>query len=223
MMADKQPFNMKALRGWAGFFCSAALALGAILLLCLLALRTQLLAVMAVQAQDSASSISLALQPHIRNDEPRVRDTLLTAIGQSGAYYRLTLRDTDGQIEFRQQAPLAVLDVPDWFQRLVPMTPPTVQTEVLDGWDITGTIAVSRHPAGSYRVLWRAALSIAGGGLVGLALATWLRRRRLRAQILREELRRKQMEALNRRIYQLTEQLSYQQKRALEQEDAAGS
>ncbi|MCK7598413.1 hypothetical protein M0G74_14120 [Microbulbifer sp. CAU 1566] len=221
--------------GWGRFALCCVLALGALALFGVLVVRAQILAMQELQAQDSANAISAALQPYMHSGDgittdpedkrhtgnPLIRDTLLSAIGQSGAYGQITLTDPAGNTLYEQRYALVEPGVPLWFQRLLPINPPIVQAEVLAGWDIAGTLSVSRHPAAGYQLVWRAALGLTGPGLILLAAAIWLRRRRLQAEAQRVEEWQRTQDLLQNRVYQLTAQLEMLEERALYEKEAA--
>ncbi|WP_160154393.1 LapD/MoxY N-terminal periplasmic domain-containing protein [Microbulbifer sp. ALW1] len=243
-MAAYKLHNYWSIIGWGRFTLRCVLGLGALVLFSLLVVRTQVLEMQKLQALDSAKAIGAALQPYMhRNDvhsgninsgdgipaapewrhasNALIRDTLLSAIGQSGAYGQIILIDPDGNTLYEQRYVLADPGVPLWFQRLLPINPPIVQAEVLAGWDIAGTLSVSRHPAAGYQLVWRMALGLAGPGLIMLTTAIWLRRRRLQADAQIMEDWQRTQDLLQNRVYQLTAQLETHEERTLYEKEAA--
>ncbi|WOX04830.1 LapD/MoxY N-terminal periplasmic domain-containing protein [Microbulbifer pacificus] len=147
-------------------------AVGAMLIVCLLTVRTQLTSLLETEAQDSAVALATALAPHTGEDQALYRKTLLKGFTESGAYRMVTfILITGGQI--RQEVPDYPAAVPQWFQAILPFEPPTAEAEVLHGWDLAGYIVVSRQTASAYLLLWHTALGIVGAGLVILAGLLW--------------------------------------------------
>lgn len=166
------------------------LTLTAVLVVTLLAVRSHGISQLAIQTQDSAHALSVALRPFMMNPQAPPEDQqqqairqqiLLRALGQSGNYRQLALSDRDGNTGFTYESPLITTGVPAWFTSLVEIDAPKYRAEITVGWDIAGFIRVSRQPAPVYRMLWRCAQGIVGTGFAGLILALMLASIRARA------------------------------------------
>ncbi len=136
-------------------------------------------------AQDTATSLGLSISPYMGIEEDKVIvETMVSAIFDRGYYYKLALYDLDKNILVSKSFDLALEDVPPWFIKLFPITPPVKQTEIDNGWQIAGTLTLQSHPGLAYQQLYQTFLNILSSHtlilLVGLLFAYLLSRQILK-------------------------------------------
>ena len=137
--------------------------------------RTYLNEQMQSHAQDTATSLGLSISPYMDGNSPMVVETMVAAIFDSGYYLSMVLTDADGRELLTLENPVEIDGVPAWFIRYFPIQAPTQLTDINNGWQMTGQLAVTSNPGSSHDKLWRNArnngyLSVFIGG-VALALA----------------------------------------------------
>lgn len=137
---------------------------------------------LASHAQDTATSLGLSIKPFIGNpDDLPMVDGMISAIFDSGYYQKMILKSNQGKILLEKHNPMAFDNVPAWFVRLFPLTPPQASTEIHDGWVKPKTLHITSHPGFGYNQLWQSAvksswmilgLFLLAGTLVSLLLKT---------------------------------------------------
>ncbi|NCP64774.1 MAG: EAL domain-containing protein [Paraglaciecola sp.] len=107
-------------------------------------------------AQDTATSLGLSIAPYLGSgsDLPVV-DTMMNAIFDRGYYQSMVLSDMAGNIILEKHNPTRLEGVPLWFKHWFVLEPPLTQTEINNGWNIVGLLAVQSHPGIAYQQLWR--------------------------------------------------------------------
>lgn len=143
-------------------------------------LNTQLQA----DSDNAATSLALILsQPG--NQDPVLRELLVTALFDSGQFQSIVLRDTQGQaVVTREVASVTATDAPAWFSQLLPLRTPQAIRQVSDGWTQVGELVVIADDSAARNILWSSGLRVfawvALAGLLWLAfvvlLTRWLRR-----------------------------------------------
>jgi len=137
---------------------------------------------LASHAQDTATSLGLSIKPFIgSSDDLPMVDGMISAIFDSGYYQKMTLKSNEGKVLLEKHNPMVFDDVPAWFVRLFPLTPPQASTEIHDGWVKPKTLHIVSHPGFGYEQLWQSAvksswmilgLFLLAGTLVSLILKT---------------------------------------------------
>ncbi|SDJ66987.1 LapD/MoxY N-terminal periplasmic domain-containing protein [Microbulbifer yueqingensis] len=140
-------------------------------------------------AQDSAATLTLALQPVLAEDNLLGAETLITAMMQTGNFGGIALYSADGEIlleQSRREVQFGINGIPGWFRQLFPLEPPVAQAQVSRGWELADTLRVTADTTPAYRQLWQLARSILGLGLVALVLVyalLWQWAHRARRQV----------------------------------------
>lgn len=129
---------------------------------------------MQAQTQDSATSLALAMQPVLTEEDLLTAETVITALVQTGNYESVSLQSAAGDMLVQQEAAKIQPLVPDLFMRGFPLTPPEASAPVSLGWDIAARVTITGTSALAYQQLWHLALSILGLGAACMALATGL-------------------------------------------------
>ncbi len=109
-------------------------------------------------AQDTATSLGLSLSVSMRGDGGRAEmETMVNAVFDRGYFRAVVVRDVEDNILFSRERPNTAADVPSWFIRLFPISSPTVESLIMDGWNQAGRLEVKSHPGYGYKNLWGAA------------------------------------------------------------------
>jgi EAL domain-containing protein (putative c-di-GMP-specific phosphodiesterase class I)/GGDEF domain-containing protein len=110
-----------------------------------------------VHAQDTATSLGLALSPHLDNENDAIVETMMNAIFDRGYYKEIKLIDTELKEKLTLQNAPVFDAVPAWFIQLLPMKSATAKTEINSGWSIAGELFVTINPGYGYLKLYKQA------------------------------------------------------------------
>lgn len=125
------------------------------------------------ESENAASSLALSLsQPS--NQDPVTRELLMMALFDSGQFRHIRLTAPGGGVLFaRQQAEAAqaAQEAPPWFSRLLPLTQPTAERAVSDGWRQVGQLSVAVDNSYAGTALWHSSVRMTA--LVLVAGAAW--------------------------------------------------
>jgi diguanylate cyclase (GGDEF)-like protein len=109
-------------------------------------------------AQDSATHLGLYLAPYMAENDSATVETAVNAIFDSGFYQRILVTNADGAAIFEKNTPPEISDeVPQWFQEMVKITPPSMFRDVTYGWQPAGKIYVQSRAGYAYEKLWKGA------------------------------------------------------------------
>jgi len=130
-------------------------------------------------AQDTATSLGLSITPYIGVEEDfAIIDTMTNAIFDRGYYQSITLTDATNKVLLDKQNPTELESVPAWFVDMFPIDAPITISEINNGWNIAGNLAVVSNPGFGYLQLWRNAIDtfwvIAGIFILGLIFVYFL-------------------------------------------------
>lgn len=121
-------------------------------------------------AQDTATSLGLAIAPALQGmPDIATIDTMVNAIFDRGYYQSITLLNLQDNIIIHRSNPTQIDSVPNWFQLLFKISPPLVESQVANDWNIQGTLQIQSHPGFAYEQLYTAAadnILIYGFGLL---------------------------------------------------------
>lgn len=106
-------------------------------------------------AQDTATSLGLSISPYVgeQGDLPII-DTMMNAIFDRGYYQSILLSDLNGNVLLEKTNNRQLQGVPSWFVSLFPLSPPSSETEINNGWNIAGTMTIVSDPGIGYQQLW---------------------------------------------------------------------
>lgn len=128
-------------------------------------------------AQDTATSLALAISQHTVNQDKAGIEAMINAVFDRGYYQTIKLIDLQGGVVSQRQLTISVDEVPQWFIRLVPIETPEEASHVMAGWRQVGTIYVKSHPGYAYKTLWRfsirTTLWFTVCGLLVLLIGAW--------------------------------------------------
>lgn len=105
-------------------------------------------------AQDTATSLALAISQHTVNKDTAGIDAMINAVFDRGYYQTIKLIDLQGNVVSQRYLNISVAEVPQWFIRMVPIETPEQTSQIMAGWRQVGTIYVKSHPGYAYKTLW---------------------------------------------------------------------
>ncbi len=138
---------------------------------------------LSAHAQDAATALGLSLTTHI--DDPTMTELMVNSIFDSGYFYRIRVVDikTNKPIIERSDVPQSS-HVPQWFVRLVHLSPGEGDAIVMRGWTQVARVEVVSHPMFALARLWNSIVAsflwLIGCSLLSVLAATLLLRRTLR-------------------------------------------
>lgn len=124
------------------------------------------------ESDNAATSLALSLsQPG--NQDPALRELLVTALFDSGQFHAIELHDTQGrEIVSRRTEGATYASAPQWFSNLLPLHAPRATREVSDGWTQVGQLTVVADDSEARNALWDSSIRVLGW--VALAGVLWL-------------------------------------------------
>lgn len=136
---------------------------------------------LAAHAQETATSLALAMTSALRDGDAVLVKTTVLPIFDRGYYRRIVIRDIEGNPVNQMERPLSHSGVPRWFAALARLESPRVEALVSAGWQQVGRVEVEGETEFALRQLWRGTLRALVWLLAVYALALtllllWLRR-----------------------------------------------
>lgn len=104
---------------------------------------------------NTSTSLSLMLKPHLQTGDQATVDTLVNVIFEGGFYQHVELRWLADQKRQVWDNPVVIDDVPQWFTDLELFEAQSKETIITDGWLQLATLKIQSNPAIGYRELWR--------------------------------------------------------------------
>lgn len=169
---------------WLAIIISMLLALGGSLLASMLSARSYLESQLSVKNTDNAAALALSLSQS--NPDPVTVELAVSALFDSGHYEKILVDDPFGKPIIERSASPEVLDVPEWFVRLLPIRATPGQAQISNGWKQFGTVTLVSHTRFAYHALWQSVLQMIGALAVAGAVGGYLGSlilRRLRAPL----------------------------------------
>lgn len=109
-------------------------------------------------AQDSATHLGLYLAPYMADSDSATIETAVNAIFDSGFYQRIIVTNSDEEVLFKKEETISLAEpVPEWFQSMVKVTPPSMFREITHQWRPVGKIYVQSSAGYAYEKLWKGA------------------------------------------------------------------
>ena len=138
---------------------------------------------LSAHAQDAATALGLSLTTNI--DDPTMTELMVNSIFDSGYFYRIRVVDinTNKPLIERSDIPQST-HVPQWFVRLVNLSPGEGDAIVMRGWTQVARVEVVSHPMFALARLWDSMVAsflwLTGCSLLCVLGVTLLLRRLLR-------------------------------------------
>jgi EAL domain-containing protein (putative c-di-GMP-specific phosphodiesterase class I)/GGDEF domain-containing protein len=150
------------------------------------AARDYLAGQLQVQSSDAAVSLALSLsQPS--NSDRITQELLVSALFDGGHFSLVKLSDPQDKVLISRSAETSTAAVPQWFQRLVPLSAKSSTHVVTDGWRQIGEVTLTANDAYAWETLWHSSLQmillvVAAGvfwALFAIVLVRWIEKRLL--------------------------------------------
>jgi len=110
---------------------------------------------MASDLNNTSTSLSLMLKPHLETGDEVTVETLVNVIFEGGFYRRVELTWMADQKQQVWDNPVVVNGVPQWFTDLELFEAQTQETIITSSWLQLATLKIESNPAIGYRELWR--------------------------------------------------------------------
>lgn len=104
---------------------------------------------------NTSTSLSLMLKPHLETGDEAIVDTLVNVIFEGGFYQQVKLTWLANKKEQVWDNPIVIDDVPQWFIDLDLFEEQTQEIVITSGWLQLATLKIESNPALGYRELWR--------------------------------------------------------------------
>jgi diguanylate cyclase (GGDEF)-like protein len=104
---------------------------------------------------NTSTSLSLMLKPHLETGDQATVDTLVNVIFEGGFYQQVRLTWLADQKQQVWENPMVIADVPQWFIDLELFQAQTKETVITSGWLQLATLKIQSNPMIGYRELWR--------------------------------------------------------------------
>lgn len=143
---------------WISVAVLVALAFGASFVLSALSAQKYLEEQLYLKNTDNATALALSMSQVA--DDPVTVELLLSAQFDSGHYQFIRLVDPHGKVLIEHSNPAVSIDVPGWFQRLVPLQASAGVAQVQNGWKLFGTLFLQSHSRFAYESLWQETLNL---------------------------------------------------------------
>lgn len=122
--------------------------------------------------QDNVNALALSIS-QFEKDLGSL-ELLIGAQFDSGHYQYIRIHSPEGELILeRVNTPLPI-DVPEWFQKLVPIQIEKGSAPIQDGWIIFGTLELQSHSRFAYQSLWQQTQQLSLWFIGGLLLSGWL-------------------------------------------------
>ena len=111
-------------------------------------------------AQDTATSLGLSISQHNLEQDDPVIETMINAVFDRGYYKIIRYTGAEKNVIYDRELDVIIENVPQWFIRLIPLTTPEAEANIMSGWIQAGTIYVKSHPGYAYKTLWEDVRSV---------------------------------------------------------------
>lgn len=149
---------------WVSVVLLMVLAFGASFIISLISSKNYLVKELQNKNIDNANSLALSMS-QMEKDMVNL-ELLLSAQFDSGHYQLILLSDPTGKVLVERKSDNKTADVPDWFEKLVPINVLPGYAQVNDGWNQFGTIKLETNTKFAYRDLWEGGRALLIASLV---------------------------------------------------------
>jgi len=104
---------------------------------------------------NTTTSLSLMLKPHLETGDAATVDTLVNVIFEGGFYKKVNLTWLANQKMQVWENDIAIKKVPQWFIELNLFKTQSKEVTITSGWLQLATLKIESNPAIGYRELWR--------------------------------------------------------------------
>jgi len=107
------------------------------------------------ELNNTSTSLSLMLKPHLQTGDMAAAETLVNVIFEGGFYRKVSLTWlADQQVQVWEN-PIVVEGVPQWFIELDLFASQSSESIITSGWLQLANLSIEAHPGLGYRELWR--------------------------------------------------------------------
>ncbi|KXO07698.1 diguanylate cyclase [Moritella sp. JT01] len=107
------------------------------------------------ELNNTTTSLSLMLKPHLQTGDIAAVDTLVNVIFEGGFYRKINLTWLADQKQQSWENPIVVEGVPQWFIDLGLFEVQAKESLIQSGWLQLAKLKIEAHPGIGYRELWR--------------------------------------------------------------------
>ncbi|QUM79901.1 EAL domain-containing protein [Moritella sp. 5] len=107
------------------------------------------------ELNNTTTSLSLMLKPHLQTGDIAAVETLVNVIFEGGFYRKVNLTWLADQKQQSWENPIVVEGVPQWFIDLGLFEVKTKESLIQSGWLQLAKLKIEAHPGLGYRELWR--------------------------------------------------------------------
>lgn len=111
-------------------------------------------------AQDTATSLGLALTPILAAGDEATLQSMVDAVFDRGYYQIIELQSMEDETILHRENTLTLSEVPDWFRHLLPLETQAAESVLTTGWTQAAKLTVKTHPGYAYSELWRNATQV---------------------------------------------------------------
>lgn len=110
---------------------------------------------MEVELNNTTTSLSLMLKPHLQTGDVAAVNTLVNVIFEGGFYREVKLLWLADNKTQTWNNPVKIVGVPDWFVSLNLFDVQRQEITITSGWLQLATLSIEAHPGYGYQELWR--------------------------------------------------------------------
>ncbi len=107
------------------------------------------------ELNNTSTSLSLMLKPHLQTGDMAAAETLVNVIFEGGFYRKVSLTWLADQQQQSWENPVVVEGVPQWFIELDLFEAQSKEILITSGWLQLAKLKIEAHPGIGYRELWR--------------------------------------------------------------------
>lgn len=107
------------------------------------------------ELNNTSTSLSLMLKPHLQTGDMAAAETLVNVIFEGGFYRKVSLTWLADQQQQSWENPVVVEGVPQWFIDLDLFEAQSKEILITSGWLQLAKLKIEAHPGIGYRELWR--------------------------------------------------------------------
>lgn len=122
--------------------------------------------------QDNVNALALSISQF--DKDLGSLELLISAQFDSGHYQYIRINDPNGMLIIERVNPPLPIDVPQWFQHLVPIKIEQGTAPIQNGWSIFGTLELQSHSRFAYQSMWQQTQQLSVWFIGGLLLSGWL-------------------------------------------------
>ncbi|MCD6525935.1 MAG: EAL domain-containing protein [Desulfuromonas sp.] len=153
---------------WLAIVLVLIVALGGTFVISTLSARNYLQQQLYLKNQDNVSSLALSISQ--LDKDLATLELLISAQFDSGHYQYIRIKDPAGKVMVERKNPPLPLEVPQWFQKMIPFDIEAGIAPIQNGWNVYGTLELQSHSRFAYQSLWQQTRQLLGWFMTGLLL-----------------------------------------------------